>query len=125
MHRAAHPYTAWEGWRAGMYALSDTPYEHAADAGRLLADPYALLEAMQKACELWPLETEHWLTRPGAKSRSWLGAAACMVTAGVPALCTRAAWWKLSIAQQAEANLAADLVREDWLATREGPPADA
>lgn len=125
MNRAAHPYTDWEGWQAGMYALSDTPIEHVAASTRLLGDPYALLEAMLKATELWPRETENWLTRPGAKSRSWLGAAACMVTVGAPALCTRAAWWKLSVAQQTEANVAADLVRDEWLTAREKESADA
>ena len=119
MRRVAHPYTAWEGWTAGMYGLSDTPDQHTAAGHALLTDPYALLDAMGKAVELWPIETENWLTRPGAKSRSWLGAAACMVTAGVPALCTRAAWWRLSPAQQAEANTAADLVRDQWIAARE------
>jgi hypothetical protein len=116
--RIAHPYTAWEGWRAGMYALSDTPVEHTANAKSLLSDPFALLDAMQKACELWPFETENWLTRPGAKSRSWLGAAACMVEVGAPALCVRAAWWGLSVTQQTEANVAADLVRDEWLTAR-------
>jgi uncharacterized membrane protein YdfJ with MMPL/SSD domain len=119
MRRVAHPYTDWEGWQAGAYALSDTPIEHTAAARALLSDAVALLEAMQKACEAWPREAEHWLTRPGAKSRSWLGAAACMVTAGAPFLCTRTAWWALSVTQQADANAAADLVRDEWLAARE------
>lgn len=125
MPRVAHPYTAWEGWRTGMYALSDTPIEHVARASMLLADPMALLDAMQKAIDLWPLETENWLTRPGAKSRSWLGAAACMVETGAPALCTRAAWWSLTVAQQIEANAAADLIRDEWLAARERITVDA
>jgi hypothetical protein len=125
MRRAAHPYTAWEVWQAGAYALSDTPIEHTNAARRLLADAIALLEAMQKAVELWPREAEHWLTRPGAKSRAWLGGAACMVAAGAPILCTRAAWWELSVAQQVDANAAADLVRDEWLAIRERMFADA
>lgn len=125
MRRVAHPYTAWEGWQAGAYALSDTPIEDTAAAHALLADAVALLEAMQKACEAWPREAEHWLTRPGAKSRAWLGGAACMVAASAPILCTRAAWWKLSPGEQADANAAADLVRDEWLTAREKGFADA
>ena len=125
MRRIAHPYTAWEGWQVGAYALSDTPIEDTAAAHALLADAVALLEAMQKACEAWPREAEHYLTRPGAKSRSWLGAAACMVSAGAPFLCTRAAWWKLCDTERADANAAADLVRDEWMAAREKELTDA
>lgn len=118
MRRVAHPYTDWEGWRAGMYALSDSPIEHVAAAHRLLTDPPALGEAMRKAVDAWPVETEHWLSRPGANSRAYLGGAACMITAGAPILCTRAAWWKLSPGQMAAANREADEVRDAWIAAR-------
>lgn len=119
MRRVAHPYTVWEGWQAGMYGLSDQPEQDTAAAAKILGDPRALGDAMRKALALWPLETEHWLSRPGATSRSWLGGAGCMAAVGAPILCTRAAWWKLTAVQQAEANAVADAVRELWITDRE------
>ena len=113
MSRIPHPYDLWEGWQAGMYEPTTTPKDITA-AVDLLAAPAALGEAMRKAIEQWPTEAENWLTRPGTKSRSWLGAAACMTAVGATMASTRAAWSQLTIQQQAAANEAADATYDTW-----------
>jgi hypothetical protein len=119
MRRVAHPYMAWEDYLAGMYGESDTPSGHTDDAFELLTDVVDLKSAMRRMLVAWPTAAEHWLTRPGAKSRAWLGAAACMFEHGAPERCTRAAWWLLTSDQQDAANAAADEIRTEWLADRE------
>lgn len=114
MRRVAHPYTRWEDYRAGMYGKSETPGEHRDDAYELLTDPAAFASALAGMLQAWPDAAENWLSRPGAKSRSWLGAAACMWRHKAPQHCTRDAWWLLTEDQQARANQVADAARAGW-----------
>lgn len=101
-----------------MYGDSATPREHRDDAYELLTDVPLFDAAMAGALAAWPIAAEHWLTRPGAKSRSWLGAAACMWKHGAPRRCTREAWWLMTEDQQIAANAAADRAREAWMKER-------
>lgn len=119
MRRVAHPYMRWEDYLAGMYDKSATPSEHTDDAYELLTDRREFADAVAQMLAAWPTAAENWLTRPRGKSRSWLGAAACMHRAGVPEHCTRVAWWLLSADQRDEADAIADAAREKWIAERE------
>jgi hypothetical protein len=120
MRRVAHPYTRWEDYRAGMYDRSSTPTMAADDAFELLTDPERFAGAITAMLEAWPTAAENQLTRPGAKSWSWLGAAACMHAVNVPQHCTRAAWWLMSKDQQDAANEVAEDARQKWALEREG-----
>jgi hypothetical protein len=121
MRRAAHPYVRWEDYLAGMYGRveGEIANDLARDAYELLTDPAAFTDAMGGMLHAWPTAAEHYLTRPGAKSRSWLGAAACMWRRGAPEHCTRAAWSTMTASQQVGANAAADEARGAWIARRE------
>lgn len=112
---------AWEDYQAGMYGKAEggTANDLTDSAYELLTDPAAFTNAMHGMLGAWPTAAEHYLTRPGAKSRSWLGAAACMWRYEVPEHCTRAAWSLMTADQQAAANAAADDMREAWIARRE------
>ena len=123
MRRVAHPYTRWEDYVAGMY---DTETRVGADevdsAYELLTDPAAFEIAMRGMLTEWPMAAEHRLSRPGAKSRSWLGAATVMWRERVPEAGTRRAWWLLTQDQMAAANVVADLIRSEWITDREKVP---
>jgi hypothetical protein len=117
---------AWEDYQAGMYGRAEgaDARDLIDSAVELLTSPVAFTDAMHGMLAAWPTAAEHYLTRPGSKSRAWLGAAACMWRFQVPEHCTRVAWRVLTPGQQDAANAAADSVRETWLANRKDP-ADA
>jgi hypothetical protein len=110
---------AWEDYRAGMYNPSDTPAVHVDEAFELLTDSEQFAAELLEMLADWPVAAENWLSRPGAKSRSWLGAATCMHAVGAPQACVRTAWWLLSQDQRDQADGIADQVRVAWLAARE------
>lgn len=118
--RVAHPYTAWEDYRAGMYDRSRGGADDVDSAFELLTDPEAFAAAAAAMLAEWTTAAEHWLTRPGAKSHSWIGAATCMHAERVPEHCVRKAWWLLTEDQKAAANDVADRARTAWLAQRRG-----
>ena len=118
--RVSHPYTAWEDWKAGMYATPADMAAEVAAARELLANPPGLGEAMRDACAAWPIAAEHNLTNEEQNRRSWLGHAACHYSAGAVRLATCAAWGVLTDDQRDDANAAADSVMEGWEAARLG-----
>jgi hypothetical protein len=117
--RVAHPYTKWEDYLAGMYAPPADPVGDRDAAFELLTDPEEFARVIPLMFADWPHATENWLTRPGAKSWPWIGAAACMWRDKVPEAATRAAWWLLGRDQQEAANRTAEECRRHWLAERE------
>lgn len=120
MHRVCHPYDQWEDYEAGMFDASPTPKLHTDLAYALLADPPSLLASMSGAVTAWPRAAEHNLTNIGSNRRAWLGAAGCFLACRSPEHTTRDAWWQLTIAQQREANAAADRVIAEWEVMRSG-----
>ena len=112
--RIYHHYKVWEDFRAGMYVPSSDPEKDAERARELLANPEALREAMSDVIAAWPKASEQFLTHAESNRRSWLGQAACCHALGVPAVATRAAWWRLTEDQRDMANAAADDVLHKW-----------
>jgi hypothetical protein len=111
MRRVAHPYMAWEDYRAGMYDRDHLVPDGTDMAFELLTDVPLFTAAMTAMLTAWPTAAEHYLTRPGARSWAWLGAAACMHAHGVTEKYTRSAWWLMSQDQRDAANAAANLAR--------------
>lgn len=120
IRRAAHPYTEWEDYQAGMYGASPTPELHTDLATALLTTPADLEIAMRAACFAWPVATEHHLTNAEENRRAWLGAAACWWAGRCPEHTTRIAWWRLPRNAHRPANLAAERVIRWWEIERTG-----
>lgn len=120
LRRAAHPYTVWEDYLAGMYNTSPTPDLHIDLARALLGSPADLYLAMQAAVSAWPVAAEHRLTAVDTNRRAWLGAAACWHVGCCPEHTTRSAWWQLPATAQQDANRQADAVIVEWETNRTG-----
>jgi hypothetical protein len=116
MQRRKYPYTEWEDYVAGLYALTWEGTQR--DAMELLSDPGRLRSGMHQALALWPKASEHHLSDDAVNSRAWLGWAACGILARVPAHATRAAWWLLSEDQRVAANAVADDVIRYYMGAR-------
>ena len=114
MRRKWHPYTDWEDYQAGMYAVSDNVMDERADSIDLLRNPFGLRDAMADAVLSWPIAAEHNLTDTGSNRRAWLGQAACCLAHGATQFATCSAWWELTDDQRADANAAADYVIAMW-----------
>lgn len=116
MLRRKYPYTEWEDYAAGLYALEWVGNQE--DAVDVLSDPSRLRAGMHRALAVWPKAAEHHLSDDAVNSRAWLGWAACGVLEQIPAHATRAAWWLLSEQQRAEANAVADDVIRYYMGAR-------
>lgn len=116
MKRIYHHYEKWEDWRDGLYAQSlDTADEMVTlRAARLLSDPLLLRIAMNRAVEKWPHSAEQNMSNRNRNRQAWLGQAACCLVCGTPEHLTKAAWHRLSLAEQTEANCIADTIISDW-----------
>lgn len=83
-------------------------------AARLLSDPTACQQAMEKAVTLYPISAEQHLTKPTGR-RPWLGQAACCAEIGATEEETRIAWnFYMTPQAQASANAIADGVISQW-----------
>lgn len=108
--RIYRPYTEWEDYQSGMYSLPDKQQEPELiqHATAILRDPHS---AMQRVINEWPVSCVENLT---AKSKSWLGQAACCIEYGVPEHLTRIAWNSLTKSEQENANKIASEIIEKW-----------
>ena len=117
------PYTEWEDWQSGMYRDVATE-EHESlirAAASLLADPNRLTTAMRDVTTRWKRASDANIHEP-PNNRSWLGQAACAFAVNAPEHITRAAWGRLSDAEQSQANRIADRIIDEWkYRTRRNP----
>jgi hypothetical protein len=109
-----HPYTQWEDWGAGMYGFPKDLKSETSAARALLCDPVLLEAGMTEATVAYPSAAEHQLSDYTQNRRSWLGQAACHVSAHATAIATRAAWGQLTDDDRAAANACADRVIASW-----------
>lgn len=116
MNRIFHHYEKWEDWKDGLYALSvDNPDEvMITRAARVLRNIDLLRWAMLRVIHLWTHAAEVNLTNSSRNRQAWLGQAACCYICGAPEDLTKAAWHRLSVAEQDGANLVADYVIAAW-----------
>lgn len=113
-------YEALEEYHAGMWRPVRSESKQLiliSLAVALLRSPERFQAALCKVLRDWPTSCRAEFTRRGNHC-AWLGAAACCITHGVPEDLTRRAWWKLSVAEQLEANAVARAAEERWRSTR-------
>lgn len=113
MRRIWHPFTAWEDWHAGQYALSGTT-GHIGLAIRLLSAPLVLLPTMRTVVQVWPISAAVNMTNGSRNRQAWLGQASCCYLCGSPEVSTKTAWRRLTNPQRDEANGVADVVIAEW-----------
>lgn len=81
---------------------------------RLLANPVACREAMEKAVSDFPISAEQHLTKQLGR-RPWIGQAACCAEIGATEEETRIAWnFYMKPEEQDSANAIADDVIAEW-----------
>lgn len=116
MKRIYHHFEKWEDWRDGLYATRINTADEILTirAARLLSDPVMLDIAMAKAVLLWRNSAEQNLSNKNRNRQAWLGQAACCITCGAPEHLTKAAWHRLSLAEQMAANAVADKILSEW-----------
>ena len=116
MKRIYHPYTSWEEYHAGMWAI--IPREEEARllplAIELTGDAVLYGSWMLKVLDAWPISCEHNLTDTGMNRQAWIGHAAVTLALKCPEHITRRAWWNLTQRQQDEANAKADEAIRQW-----------
>ena len=115
-----HPYTMWEGFRAGMYEPKKEGRTHRVhEAASLLRDPKRLRVFMEKAAFGWVNEAEQVLSDTSISHRAWLGQSACCIGVGAREDETREAWGLISTAERDAANKVAAAVDSEWRRDRE------
>ena len=118
MTRVYHHYEKWEDWKDGMYRLDLEAQEHITlRAARLLSDPALLGIAMRHVIRGWPHSSAVNLSNRSRNRQAWLGQASCSLICGATEDLTKAAWHRLSHAEQLAANQVADEVIAEWEAT--------
>lgn len=117
--RVYHHYRDLEEFHGGMWRICRgmARRHNSVRAATLLRDSVAFLAAMRRAVAEWPKSCDHNLTADGNKL-AWLGWAACCIAVGSPEENTRIGWHMLNPAEQCEANRVAQVVLDEWEATR-------
>lgn len=116
MKRIFHHYEKWEDWKDGLYRRTLTPAEDTivSRAARLLRTPVMLKYAMTHCAFQWGHAADVNLSNSSRNRQAWLGQAACCYVVGASESLTKAAWHRLSTAEQDEANKVADYVIALW-----------
>jgi hypothetical protein len=109
--RIFHHYEKWECWKYGMYGKK---YNNVTEQCVLL---FSSKENFKLAClaviEKWKFSAEYFLTDMSINRRAWLGQAACSIWINCNENDAKAAWNKLSHAQQKQANqIAQQIINE-------------
>jgi hypothetical protein len=80
----------------------------------LLSNIELFINACHDVIVKWPYSSEHNLSARVQNRKAWMGQAACYVSHQSTEYTTRQAWRMLSDEQQNEANMAAQIVIEEW-----------
>lgn len=116
MKRVWHPYTAWEDWKAGMWAIVSGSRRRRLlrEAIQFTGNAKLYGSFMRRVVREWPIACEHHLSDVHSNRRAWVGHAAACLAIQCPEDITRAAWSYLSQAQQDDANAEADTAIALW-----------
>lgn len=116
-------YEQLEEFRSGMWRIvrGDARRKYAERAADLMRDPASFRDAMRRALSEWPISCEHNLTSEASNRLAWLGHAGCCLAVQSSEENTRHGWHMLTPKEQDAANLAAESVLAEWLASRGAP----
>ena len=73
MRRKWHPYTEWEDYQAGMYAVSDHVMRRTRRQHRTAILAFGLRDAMADVVLAWPIAAEHNLSDTSSNRRAMVG----------------------------------------------------
>lgn len=117
------PYTKWECWILGMYKT------HSGDMLACMISKSVeclssdkCIDYMRQAAETMPVSARMNLMCDETNHRPWLGQAACLLYCGACEVAVRQAWGVLDSVQQSKANRFADIVRDEFMASRSLQP---
>lgn len=118
IERVYHHYEALEEYQCGMWRIvrGDQRMVNARNAAAVMQDTPRFLAAMRRATTEWPKSCEHNLTAEDTNRLAWLGHAGNLLAVNSPEENTRIGWHLLNAREQDEANRAARVVLDEWLA---------
>jgi len=116
MKRIFHSFENWEDWKDGQYrqAPGDCNEYIIERAARVLSNPPLLKLCMSHVASSWKHASEQNLSNRSRNRQAWLGQASCSWIVGASEDMTKAAWHRLSLAEQQAANAVADEVIHEW-----------
>ena len=118
MKRIFHPWSSWENYHAGFYAIGKLSDERIReDYANFLRDIPRFSAALERVLREWPKSCEQFLSNEHLNRIAWLGQAAMCIDTGIPA-CFRGGFRLLTDAEQAEANAVALACLNRWLEAR-------
>lgn len=101
------PWTEWEDWKGGMYALRPIDPEIVERSRALLSSPDQFLEVAIEMVRAWPAAATHNLVLLKSGRAAWVGQASCCYSVFATSGETRRAWGLISTTDQVCANAVA------------------